>query len=231
MKELFNELLSRPLFNLLIFLYNTIPGHDFGAAIIVLTILIRLVFSPLSIRAQRAQRALSALNPKMQEIKEKYKNDQAAQSTAMLQLYKEHKVNPLTGCLPILIQLPILIALYQAFLAGFKPESLQILYSFIENPTVINRISMGFLDVTIKNAFLAVAAGVLQFVQARISMVLQQPQANATAAALSKQMLYFFPVMIIFITWRLPAGLALYWITSTLFSIAEQMVIKYRYST
>ncbi len=231
MKELFNEALYRPLFNFLIFLYDIIPGNDFGVAIIALTILVRLVFSPLSIRTQKAQRALNALNPKLQEIKEKYKNDQAAQSTAMLQLYKEHNVNPLAGCLPILIQLPILIALYQAFLAGFKPDSLDMLYSFVQNPGAINKISFGFLDITIKNSFLAVTAGVAQFLQARLAMATQPVQNNPTAAALSTQMLYFFPVMIVFITWKLPAGLALYWITSTLFSIGEQLVIKYRHST
>jgi YidC/Oxa1 family membrane protein insertase len=230
MMDLFNEVLYRPLYNFLIFLYNFIPGNDFGVAIIALTIIIRLIFAPLSIRTQRAQRALSALNPKLQEIKEKYKNDQAAQSTAMLQLYKEHNVNPLAGCLPILIQLPILIALYRAFLAGFKPESLDMLYGFIQNPGVLNEVSFGFLNITIRNSFLAITAGVAQFVQARLATASQSPTDNPTAAALSKQMLYFFPIMIIFITWKLPAGLALYWITSTLFSIGEQLVIKYRYT-
>jgi len=222
---MFHEYIVRPFFNLLIYLYNVIPGSDFGLAIIVLTVLIRLVFSPLSIKTQRAQRSLNALNPKIQEIREKHKNDQVAQSNAIMQLYREHKINPFAGCLPLLIQIPILLALYKAFLEGFNPDSLSMLYSFIEHPGTIERVSFGFLDVTTKNSFLAVIAGVLQFIQAKVAFSGQTP-GNPTAAAMNTQMLYIFPVMVVFITWTLPAGLGLYWATSTLFSIGEQFIAR-----
>lgn len=230
MIALFNEILYRPLFNLVIFLYNILPGNDFGVAIIVLTILIRVIFFPLSIKTIRSQRVLSKLNPKMKEIKERLKNDSRAQSAAIVQLYKESKVNPLGGCLPLLIQIPILIALYRAFIAGFKPESLGMLYGFIANPGTINRISMGFIDITSRAPLMAVIAGVAQFFQAKMASSSQDLKAqadNKEMAAINSQMLYFMPIMVIIIGWNLPAGLVLYWIITTLFSFLEQLYVKW----
>ncbi|MDP2648124.1 MAG: YidC/Oxa1 family membrane protein insertase [Candidatus Yanofskybacteria bacterium] len=234
MGSLFHELLSRPLFNLLIGLYNLIPGQDFGIAILALTAVVRLIMLPLSLRASRSQRELAKLNPKLKEVQEKYKNDKQAQASAQMQLYKEHNINPLAGCLPLLIQIPIIIALYRTFLAGFKPESLQMLYSFVQNPGTIHNIFLGFLDLTQKSPVLAVLAGVFQYFQSRMS-VSQMPQSAGKdkmdiTGMMSTQMLYFFPVMIIIITWNLPAGLALYWVATTIFSIGEQFYIRRRYA-
>ena len=229
MMTLYTEILYRPLFNAVVFLYNVLPGQDFGLAIIALTAFIRVVFFPLSIRTVRSQKSLNQLNPKMQEIKQRLKGDSSAQSAEIMKLYKEHKVNPLAGCLPLLIQLPILIALYQAFIAGLKPENLSMLYGFVFNPGVIDKISFGFLDVTSKTPLLAIFAGGAQFIQAWAAKAQNQGLSpNKEMAALNSQMLYFFPIMIIIIGWNLPAGLILYWITTTVFSILEQLYIKYR---
>lgn len=229
MMTLYTEILYRPLFNAVVFIYNILPGHDFGLAIIVLTAVIRVIFFPLSIKTVRSQKALSQLNPKMQEIKQRLKGDSAAQSAEIMKLYKDHNINPLSGCLPLIIQLPILIALYQAFIAGLKPENLSLLYGFVLNPGVIEKISFGFMDITSKIPLLAVLAGVAQFGQAWVAKAQNQGLGvSKEMAALNKQMLYFFPVMIIVIGWNLPAGLVLYWITTTIFSILEQVYIKYR---
>lgn len=228
MGTLFNEILYRPLFNAVVFLYEILPGHDFGFAIIVLTALIRVLFFPLSIKTVRSQKAMNLLNPKLQEIKTKFKDDKAAQSAETMKLYKDNNINPLAGCLPLLIQLPILIALYRAFIAGLKPENLAMLYKFVLNPGIINNISFGFIDITSKMPLLAVLAGAAQFFQAWVTKAQNQGSSiNKEMAALNSQMLYFFPVMIIIIGWNLPAGLVLYWITTTVFSILEQMYIKY----
>ena len=146
MIELFNTVLTEPLFNLLVFLYNNIPGNDFGIAIILLTILIKLALLPLSHQAIKGQKALQDLQPKMEVIKKQYKNDKEGQAKAMMELYKAEKVNPLSSCLPLLIQLPFLLAVYQVLIKGFHPESLGLLYSFVQNPGFINHISFGFLD-------------------------------------------------------------------------------------
>ena len=232
MMQLYNTILSQPLFNATVFLYNFIPGSDFGLAIITLTILIRIVMFPLTLKTTKSQRAMAKVNPKLKAIKEKFKNDAQAQSAAIMTLYKENNVNPLSGCLPLIIQLPILIALYKAFGAGFKPESLDLLYGFISNPGQINTTSLGILNIGSKNAILAVITGVFQFFQLRqnnLTMAAASSDGNKEMQAMNKQMLYFFPVMIIIIGWNLPAGLLLYWVTTTLFSMGEQMYIKAKY--
>jgi len=224
----FKIILYTPLFNALIFISNFMPKHDLGLAIIVLTVVIRLLFLPLSIKAQRSQRALNLINPHIQAIKEKHKNDKTAQGAAMMQLYKEHNINPIAGCIPLIIQLPILIALYQVFIAGLNPQSLSILYPFVHNPGTINSSFLGVLSIATKSSLLAIIAGVLQFLQARQSMAYMKTSGsgNPQLAALNKQMLYFFPVMIIIIGWNIQAGLILYWITTTIFSIGEQLYLR-----
>ncbi|MBI2065297.1 MAG: YidC/Oxa1 family membrane protein insertase [Candidatus Yanofskybacteria bacterium] len=232
MMELYNTILYQPLLNATVFLYNFIPGSDFGLAIITLTILIRVIMFPLTLKTAKSQRAMAKINPSLKAIKEKFKNDSQAQSAAIMNLYKENNVNPLSGCLPLIIQLPILIALYKAFGAGFKPESLDLLYGFIGNPGTINTISLGFLNIGSKNAVLAVLTGVFQFLQLRqnnATMAAVSSDGNKEMQAMNKQMLYFFPVMIIIIGWNLPAGLLLYWVTTTLFSMGEQVYIQRRH--
>jgi YidC/Oxa1 family membrane protein insertase len=208
-----------------------IPGNDFGVAIIALTVIIRVIFFPLTVKTLISQRAMNMINPQVQAIKEKFKNDAQAQSAAIMKLYKDNNVNPLSGCLPLLIQLPILIALYQAFGAGFKPENLALIYNFIDKPEQINPISLGFLDITIRSIYLAIATGFFQFIQLRQNQNLMKNTGDKPneMQTMTKQMLYIFPIMIIVIGWNLPAGLLLYWVATTLFSMAEQAYIRIKY--
>ncbi len=233
MTFLFNEILYRPLFNLLIGIYNTIPGHDLGMAIILLTILIRVVFVPLSLKSLRSQKAMAEIQPKIQELQTKHKEDKQALAQAQMALWKEHKVNPLSGCLPILIQIPVIWALYRVFINGVKPENLSGLYSFVHNPGSLGHIGLGFLDLAQKNPVMAIIAGVLQGIQSYLTTRLQPTPTSSNAnpaAQMTKQMMYIFPVMITFIAWSLPAGLVLYWITTTAFAIFELVYIRRRYA-
>jgi len=223
---MFNEILYRPLLNLAVGIYNIIPGHDFGVAIIVMTALIKVVLLPLSLRNARSQRKLNSLKPKIQEIQTKHKDDKAAQATATMELYKEHNVSLLSGCLPLLIQLPVLIALYMVFRSGLDPKSLDFLYSFVHNPGSINHIALGFIDISRRSVPLAVLAGVAQFFQSRVSLAGVSTQGDQMASAMNKQMLYFFPVLTIMVGLNFPAGLTLYFVTSALFGIAEQWYIR-----
>src|SRR3989338_2273117 len=129
--NIFTEFLYRPLFNLLVFLYNTVSFSDVGLAIIILTVIIRLILWPLSQKAIRSQKSLQDLQPRIKEIQAKHKDNKALQSQELMALYKENKVNPLSGCLPIIVQFPILIALYRVFLKGFDTATLALLYPFI----------------------------------------------------------------------------------------------------
>ena len=153
MGNIFHLILTQPLLNTLIWIYNILPFKDMGVAIIALTLLIRLVLLPSFHRQLKSQKELQQLQPKLNEIKEKYKNDQQQQSKAIMELYREHKVNPFSSCLPLLIQLPILIALYSVFLSGLKGDIGSELYPFIANPGDINTVFLGFVELSNPNLY------------------------------------------------------------------------------
>lgn len=240
MSFIFHEIIYRPIFNLLVLITNLAPGQDFGLSIIILTVMIRLLFMPFSVKALRSQKIMAQLQPKLKELQEKLKHDKAAQAQATMALYQEHQVNPIAGCLPLLVQIPVLFALYRAFVNGLRPESLSLLYGFIKNPGIIKSISFGFLDLSKNVPLLALAAGFFQFLHSRLTVANTPEGAKGTVpkaenvkdmgnfgiGAMNKQMLYFFPIMIIIVGWKLPAGLVLYWAVSTLFSIIEQLYIN-----
>jgi len=233
----FNLILYQPLFNILILLYVYLPGHDFGIAIIVLTLIIKLILFPTSLKAIRSQRIMADLQPKLKEIQKKYKDDKQKQSQETFKLYQKTKVNPFSGCLPLLLQLPILIALYQVFLKGFKSEILKsTLYNFIPLTSSINLMFLGIIDLSKPNFFLALTAGILQFFQSKLSMAKsstalvvnnkENPKKGDFSSMMQNQMLYFFPILTVFIVWKFGSTIGLYWITSTLFSIGEQYIVK-----
>jgi YidC/Oxa1 family membrane protein insertase len=223
----FNAVLYQPFFNALIALYAFMPGHDFGIAVIVLTVLIKFALYPLGTQTIRSQKALATLQPKIKEIQERFKNDKEAQAKASMELYKKEGINPFSGCLPILIQLPILIGLYQVFFRGFGAEQLSFLYSFLPNPGQIDTTFLGFLDLAKSSSVLAVLTGIVQFIQTKTSTFSPNKPGskNDLSAMMQKQMLFLMPVFTIFILWRLPSAIALYWITSTLFTIVQQYII------
>lgn len=229
--NLFHLILTQPLFNVLVFFYNTIAFNDFGLAIIFITVFIRLILWPMNQKAIKSQRELQDIQPKIKEVQNKYKDKKEEQAKALMELYKSNKVNPFGGCLPILVQLPILIALYSVFLNGLKLDYLSNLYSFISNPIIINPSFLGLFDLSSRSIILALVAGGLQFIQSK--MILPKvdlkgaPKRSdeAIAQMVSKQTLYFLPLITVVISWRLPAGLPLYWAVTTLFTIFQQSVI------
>lgn len=226
MANFFHIVLIQPLLNALIWLYNVIPGHDMGLAIIALTVVLRLLLFPSFQKSLRSQKALQRLQPKLEELKAKHKDDKEAQTKAMLELYKEHKVNPLSSCLPLLIQLPILIALYRVFLSGLAGNDLAPqLYHFVRNPGVINVMFLGLVNLAQPNYIFGVLAGAFQFVQSKMMLPKTSAATDKTARMMNAQMTYFMPVITIVIAIKLPAGLSLYWIVTTLFAIGQQYYI------
>lgn len=226
MIQLYNTIIYEPILNLLIWLYNIIPGHDIGVVIILLTLLIRAILAPFMHKSLKSQRYMSALQPKIAELREKHKDDQQEQAKAMMSLYKEHNVSPFSSCLPLIIQLPILIALYQVLAKALK-GNLEGLYSFVSNPGVLNPKLFGLVDLAHPNIAFAILAGAVQFVQSWMISKWQPVTArDATTKALNVQMMYILPIISIVIAWRLPAGLPLYWIVTTLFAIGQQWYIN-----
>ena len=231
----FNEILYKPLFNALVLLYKYLPGHDFGIAIITLTILIKLIFYPFTTKAIVSQKSLQDLQTKLQEIQKKYNDDKERMVQATMELYKKEKINPFSGCLPVLIQLPILIALYQVFRKGFLPEQTQFLYSFVSNPGPINPYLLNIIDLSKPNVYLAILSGFMQFFQTKMISDKNQKKnqlqkakieiGQKTEEILQKQMIYFFPFLTIAILWQLPSAIGLYWSVSSLFSIGQQYLI------
>ena len=231
--QAFNLILYQPLFNALVLLYQCLPGRDFGVAVIVLTAAIRFLLYPLMAQSIKSQKILSELQPKVQEIQKKYQNDRGGQSKAMMELYQKEKINPFSGCLPLLIQLPILIALYQVFWKGFQPEQLSQLYSFVPNPGQIDPSFFGIINLAEASIVLAVLAGISQFYQTKMITPRhfskksggEQGQMGQFSNIMQKQMLYFFPIFTVFILWKMPAAISLYWIITTLFSIGQQYLV------
>ena len=230
----FNIILYQPLFNALIFLYQHLPGHDFGIAVIVLTVLIRLTLYPLASQGIRSQKALSSLQPKMKEIQEKFKNDKAKLGKEMMELYQKEKINPFSGCLPLLIQMPILLALFLVFKTlenGLEVGELQMLYSFIPYSDHINTMFLGIIDLTAASIPLAILTGLVQYYQVKMVMPSKSSlrksggKTQDFSQMMQKQMLYFFPAFTVLILWQLPSAIALYWFFATLFTIFQQRVI------
>jgi len=233
--DVFNTILYRPLLNALVIFYQLIPGHDFGVAVILLTILTRLIIYPLMAQSLRSQKVLTKLQPKIRELQVKHKNDKEKQAKELISLYQKEKINPLGGFLPLLIQFPILIALYQVFWKGLRPEEMANLYSFVSQPKIIDPIFFGLINLAKSSLILALIAAIFQFFQTKM-LTIYQPvglvktpektdQMTSFFNLFQKQMLYFFPIFTVFILWKLPAAIALYWITTSLFSLVQQYFI------
>lgn len=220
--QIFNQVLIYPLLNLLVFFYNYIP--DVGVVIILLTVIVRLILLPSFHRSLKHQKALADLQPKMNEVREKYKDDKERQAKALMELYAIHKVNPLSSCLPLLIQLPILIALYQVFIRSLNGGDLVGIYSFVPRPDHIDPMFLHLINLKDKNFWMPAIASLLQYWQSKITMP-KTPSQDQMSKMMSMQAMYMFPILTFFIGLQLPAGLTLYWIVTTLFGIGQQYYI------
>ena len=228
---MFQTLFYQPILNLLIWLYDVIPGQDLGVAIILLTIIIKILLYSLNSKQIKSQKELQELQPKIEEVKSRYKDNKEEMGKKMMELYKDHKVNPFGSCLPLLIQMPFLFALFRVFRNGFENGVLKLIYPFIHTPETINYISFGFLDLSKKNIYIAVLAALAQFWQAKMMMSKKAEvkgpgsKDEDMAAIMNKQMVYFMPVMTFFMASSFSAGLALYWLVTTLLSALQQLYI------
>lgn len=235
---MFHAIFYVPLYNALIFLTNLFGG-SLGLAVIGLTIIVKLVLAPLAHASIKSQIEQKKLQPLVDELKKKYP-DQKQQSVKLMELYKEHKTNPLAGCLLLLLQLPVIIALYNVFLKGvvINPADL---WSFVTAPGAINTMFLG-LDMgqgsIWSKVILAVLAGATQYLQMRWSPAMATPNAPVVAktdsptggmadmaANMTKSMKYTMPLMITVFAYAVPGAVALYWIISNLVMIAQEKFV------
>jgi YidC/Oxa1 family membrane protein insertase len=220
MRELINKILYQPLYNLFIVLVLIMPNHNVGLAIIVLTILVRLALTPFKYKSLESQMKMKELQPELKRLQDHHKDDKQAQSMATMQLYKERQVNPASGCLTLLVQLPILLALLHIFRQGFGPEQFHLLYPFVPAPQSINYSFLWIKDLakTDHTYILPVLSGISQFFLSR-KMLETMPQSsggeNDMAQIMNKQMVYLGPALTLIIAAKLPAALSLYWVAGT----------------
>ena len=228
--NIWNAVLYQPLLNALAFLVSIVPGGDVGVAVIVLTILVKVILFPLSQKSIESQAEMNILTPEINRIKESGASKEE-QARLTFELYKKHNTNPFSGCLLVLIQIPVIFALYFVFLKGLNFQSGS-LYSFIPVPAHINMIFLGFLDITQKSIVLAILAGVSQYLQARYMPKPPAPSgagasfADSFSKSMNVQMKYIFPFIIAFIAYSISGAVALYWITSNLFMVAQQIYVQ-----
>jgi YidC/Oxa1 family membrane protein insertase len=226
MSTFFKQILYIPFYNLLIF-FAWITHGSIGWAIIIVTILIRILLLAPSLKAVKATTKLQALQPKMNEIKEKYKGDAKKQNEETMKMYKEAGASPLGCCGPMIIQIVVVMILYKVFFIGFDTANYNLLYDFTPRPDVINKIFIG-LDMSKPELWvLPILAGLLQLALSLMTLPKVDPTKKADpAVAMNRQMAFLFPIMTIFIGRSLPSGLALYWIITTIFSIAQQYYVN-----
>lgn len=236
MAFLFHNFFYAPLYNGLIFFIGVIPFHNVGLAVILFTCIVKILIFPLSQQSIKTQFEMKRIEPEINEIKLKYKDDKKTQAEKTMALYKERGINPFSGVLLTLIQLPILIALYWVFLNGGLPNIDQTtIYSFTKIPDIIN---MNFFGISVadKSIIFALFVAVAQFLQMQVTMpktkkkeVKEGEKASFTdelSRSMGLQMKYVMPVIMFFIAKSFPLVVSLYLITSSIFAIGQELYVR-----
>jgi len=226
--DFFRTILLQPLFNGLVLLYEHVAFEDLGIAIILLTIVVRIILFPLFHKTAKHQKLAQKIQPEVKRIQKKHKNDREAQTKALMELYKEHKVNPLTPLFLLILQLPVLFALYRIFIDGFSGDAFDMLYSFVQMPANITQDFLGIIALDRVSVPLVIITAGAQYVQGLLVVKRSGKKEDTPEqiAKMAKFMIYVGPVIALVILVRFPAAVAIYWLTSTLFSIIQQIIVN-----
>lgn len=238
MYALWNTIFYQPIYNALIFIINNITLGDVGFGIIILTILVKFILFPLTKKSIRSQILMKRIEPELKQLKKDFP-DKQEQAKKTFELYKKYGANPFSGCLVVLLQLPVIFALYYVF---YKELSINpdLLYSFVQNPGALHTNFLGLIDVHSKSIVLALFAGITQFIQGYLAspikpkvevvkgMTAPEPKTFQEQMSDSMQMniKYLLPVFIAIIAYQISAAVALYWITSNIFTIIQEWYIR-----
>lgn len=237
------------MYNALVFLIDLLPSSDVGVAVIILTLLVSLIILPITMKAARTQAKTRLLEPKIKELQKRLKDNREQQAIEMMALYKEAKVNPFSGFFLLLVQLPIVIALYYVIGRGGLPEiNLENLYSFVPAPETVNVYFLGWVDVTKKSIGLALIAAVAQFIQTHIMLSInkkekekketketnkEKKEENKTptfqeelAKSMNMQMRFIMPLFIGFVAYSLSGVVAIYFIVRSVVTIVQEVFVK-----
>lgn len=234
--KIFQKLFYQPIFNILIFFVQILPGHDFGIAIILLTLLIRIILHPLMAISLKNQKKIAEIQPKLMEIQKKYQQNKEKQVQETLKLFQGEKINPFSTLFLTFIQLPILIALFlvlKDFGEGFSEEKLSLLYPFLSFPGKISTYFLGILDLSkpfrgISNQKVSYYWPALPLIILAIFLTFFQTknfQSRTQKENFQKTMNYFFLTLSFFILIQIPSAISLYWTISSLYSLIQQKLI------
>ena len=234
---LFNGVFYNPIYNALVALVAIVPGGDVGVAVILVTILINLILLPFALSAARAGRAMKSLEPRIKELKDKHKGDKEAAALATWALYREARVNPFASFLTMLIQLPVLLALFWVF--NYEPlTSINTarLYAFTPTPLHVSMEFFGILSVAGKSILLALLAAGTQFLLAHFTLSGATPTVTKGAQAdfqkiMSTQLKYVFPILIGVISYTTSGAVGIYFITSNLIGSLREWHVHRKFST
>ncbi|MDD5015901.1 MAG: YidC/Oxa1 family membrane protein insertase, partial [Atribacterota bacterium] len=231
MSYLFNTFLYYPILNTLVFFYNTAAVQDLGLAIILTTIVVRFILFPIYQKTIRQQVLSAKMAPEMARIQKDYKEDRERQTRELMELYKKYKVNPFYIIFAIIVQIPVFLAVWKVITAGASGSILgEGLYSFISNPGALNKMFLGIVDLSGRNMVLVVIAAIIQYAQSKFaSATAPKKEGSAPQPAQpfsGNQMAFMMTGITLVILWNLPAAVAIYWITTTLFSMAQQWVVN-----
>jgi YidC/Oxa1 family membrane protein insertase len=233
-----------PLYNGLVGIMDALPWVDVGVAVIIFTVIVKLILFPLSKSSLLTQVRMKEIEPEANKIKAQYANDRQTQTLKVMELYKAKGIKPFSGVLLLIIQLPILLALISVFYKIIPSIHPEYLYSFISAPDITGKtLFLGLIDLTQKSVILSILTGVVQFFQLHFSLASRQPaglQAPTTpggtdmATSMTKQMKYFLPLLAFASTyWIIPAKfpqaasiIAIYWTVSTLFTLGQELYIR-----
>jgi len=228
------------LYNALIALSHIGPAGSIGIAVIALTIIVRIILAPFSYKAIVHQVIQKKLEPERKRLQELYKDNKQEQAKKIMELMRENKTNPFSSCILTLIQIPIIFALYAVFLTGLSIQP-DILYSFVQAPAVLNLHFLG-MDLGAKSIVLGLITGLVQFLQVKFSPVMQdytpkngvatqeenQDTQGQIMQSMQKSMRFTLPIMITIFAIMVPAAVALYWVTSNVFTIGQELLVKRR---
>jgi YidC/Oxa1 family membrane protein insertase len=228
--NILNTIIYYPFLNLLAFFIWLSPGHYAAVGIILLTIVVRIILLVPSQRALQAQRKISQIQPLMEDLKVEYANDKQGLAVAQMDLYKKNDINPFSSCLLTLVQFPVLIILYHTIRDGLSVSAPHI-YAWVPRAPFINT---DFFGINLLNPdhtyILPILAALLQFAQVYLTTA-KQPKPKPGAAvdpsqAMTKNMMFVFPLLTFWIAYRLPSALALYWSVTTIFGIVQQYFVN-----
>lgn len=221
----------KPLLNGLILLVNFLPFDDIGIAIIILTLAVKFFLFPFTHKSTVTQIKMRQIEPELKEIKEKFKNNSGEQAKKTMELYRKHGINPLSSFVTLLIQIPIIFALYKVFLGGANFDVVN-LYSFVSAPESVNTVFLGLIDMTQKSYSLAFLVALSQFFQMKLAMPPMQKANQGDsfkdnfARSMNIQMRYVMPFFIFFIGLNFSSAIALYWTTMNVFAIVHEAVVR-----